>query len=338
MESNYRDLITSLESSEAELKKAEADNKLSIALLEAQLATSEAQVKISLLDSLQLQFATESNKRLLELEMKKSMIEKQKIERKLAATRTIGETDLRQKRVRIMQEKTKSQALADQISSLTITAKRAGVVQRVISPIMMFGGSSGTGVFGGPIREGSVMMMPGPVLQFPDLSRMQVSADAAEIDFKKIERGQKVLITIDAAEKLQTTGKVNRKSLATSIAQRYSQSKVRTYEVIIDIDSCHSKLKPGLSTNCEITLKEEKDTLYVPTMAIFERDSARVVYVRNNKKFIPEKVVTGTSGSSYTIITSGLKGDEIIALTEPPNSLIVEQKVVADTLKNHNHK
>jgi multidrug efflux pump subunit AcrA (membrane-fusion protein) len=114
-----------------------------------------------------------------------------------------------------------------------------------------------------------------------------------------------------------TTGKVNRKSLATSIAQRYSGSKVRTYEVIIDLDSCHSKMKPGLSASCEIIMKEEKDTLFVPTLAIFEKDSSSVVYVKEKNKFMPVVVETGTAGSSYTIITGGLKGNETIALSEP---------------------
>ncbi len=69
-------------------------------------------------------------------------------------------------------------------------------------------------------------------------------------------------------------------------AQRYSDSKVKFYEVIIDIDSCHSKMKPGLSAECEITLKEARDTLFVPTLAIFERDSAKVVYVKGKNNFI----------------------------------------------------
>ena len=85
-------------------------------------------------------------------------------------------------------------------------------------------------------------------------------------------------------------------------------------------------MKPGLSASCEITLKEAKDTLFVPTLAIFERDSAKVVYVKGKENFIPVKVETGFSGSSYTIISSGLNGDEIIALSEPPNSLIASEK------------
>jgi uncharacterized protein YcbX len=60
---------------------------------------------------------------------------------------------------------------------------------------------------------------------------------------------------------------------------------------------------------------------------------------KNN--FIPVKVETGLSGSSHTIITGGLKGDEIIALSEPPNNLIVNEKKISENqeiVKNHNTK
>jgi multidrug resistance efflux pump len=322
VESRYRESLTSIEKLEAELKKTEADNRLNIALLEAQLATSEAQLKISSLDSLKMKYTTSVQREMLELEMRKAEIEKQKTEKKLAATRTIGRKDIQQKNAAINQEKMKAQSFADQISAMTIIAQRDGMVTRTESPRMMVMSTMGTGSFGGPVREGSVIFLSTPILQFPELSRMQISADLAEADFKKIERGQKVYIIVDAAEKLVTTGKVNRKSLATSIAQRYSESKVRSYEVIIDVDSCHSRMKPGLSADCEIMIQEVKDTLFVPTLAIFERDSSRVVYVKGKKEFLPVDVETGLSGSSYTIITGGLKGGEEIALTEPPERLI----------------
>jgi len=337
--SRCRDIQISIETLEAELKKAEADNNLNIALLEAQLATNEAQMKISFLDSLKMKYATEVDKKLLELEMKKTLIERQKTERKLAATKMIGEKDIRLKKARIIQEKMSAQAYDDQITSMTLIAQRDGIVMRTESPRGMVSGPTGTGTFGGPMREGSVIFMGNtPVLQFPDLSRMQVSADVSEADFRKIEKGQKVYITIDAAEKLGTSGKINRKSLSTSITQRYSGSKVKSYEVIIDVDSCHSKIKPGLSANCEIILQEEKDTLFVPTLAIFERDSSKIVYVKSKKEFVPVNVKTGTSGSSFTIITSGLKGDETIALTEPPYSLIDYETTGKDTLSKFNQK
>jgi multidrug efflux pump subunit AcrA (membrane-fusion protein) len=339
--SMYSQALNSIETLEAGLKKTEADNKLKIALLEAQLATSEAQLKISSLDSLRMQYAPEVNQKLLKLEMKKVLIEKQKTEKKLAATKSIGQTEIRQMNARILSEKARTQTMADQVRSLTIIAQREGIVTRTESPVFTIMGPGGIGKMGGPIREGSMLFMNTPVLQFPDLTKMQISAEVQEADFKKIEKGQKVKIDVDAAQKLETTGRVNRKSLIGRNAMRYSESKVKFYEIIIDVDSCHSRMKPGLSAYCEITLKEAKDTLFVPTLSIFERDSSKVVYVLGKNNFSPVKVETGMSGSSHTIITAGLNGDEVIALTEPPNSLIRSEERKSekpDTLKNHNTK
>jgi hypothetical protein len=148
MDSKYEEMKTNNETLEAELKKAEAENKLNIALLEAQLATNEAQLKISSLDSLEMKFAGGVNKKLIELEMKKAFIEKMKIERKLAAARVIGETDLKQRGQDNAGDK-KSRVLEDQIRALTITSGREGIVQRTISPTFMIAGSAGTGSLGG---------------------------------------------------------------------------------------------------------------------------------------------------------------------------------------------
>ncbi len=325
LESEYMETLNRLDSLGAGLKKAEADNKLKIALLEAELATSEAQLKISSLDSLRIMFATEVQQKLLRLEMKKALIEKEKTDKKLKATRMIAENDIKQINFRIIQEKTKVQSMTDQVNALTITASRDGIIARTESPEIRFFSSQGSGTTGGPIKEGSVLLFETPVLQFPDLSTMQVSAEVAEADFKKLEKGQHVVVTVDAVEKLVTTGTVNRKNLIGRNAQRWSESKVKFYEVIIDIDSCHSRMKPGLSASCEITLALAKDTLFVPTLAIFERDSSKIVYVKKRDRFLPVRVQTGYSGNSYTIIKEGLKGDEVLALAEPPGSMIVKE-------------
>jgi HlyD family secretion protein len=342
VESMYNEMKNTNEKLEAELKKTVADNALSISLLEAQLAASEVQMEITSLDSLKMKYATETERRLITLEIKKVLIQKQKIEKRLAATRFIGTTGIRQMNSRIIQQKLKVQQFEDQLKSMTIIAQRDGMVTRTEAPsVMVMSSSGGSGSFGGPIREGSVLasFLNTPVLMFPDLSKMQVSSEVSEADFKKIEKGQKVFITVDAAKKLTTTGRVNRKSLMGKTAQRGSDSKVKFYEIIINIDSCHSKMRPGLSADCKVILKEALDTVFVPSLAIFEKDSAKVVYVKKKDKFIPVKIKTGLSGSSHTIITNGLNGDEIIALSEPPFNLIkseIKNKISADTVKSIN--
>jgi HlyD family secretion protein len=336
LESTYQTVLTEIEKSEAELKIIEADHRLRIAMLEAQLLNSEAQLKISHLDSLRMEYIPEAQKKLLALEIQKAEIEKQKIEKKLIASRKIEEAEIRQKKLQIMQMKVRAQSSADMLNSLIIIAQRDGLVQRVEGRVIrLMSSNRGSGIFGGPVREGTVLMIPTAILEYPDLSRMQISASVYETEFRKIEKGQRVVITVDAAEKLETTGVVNRKSLASGTSQSSYSSKVKSYEVIIDVDSCHSRMKPGLSANCEIFLKEEKDTLFVPSLSVFERDSTRMVYVKGKKKFNSVHIETGTSGSSYTIIAAGLKGGETIALTEPPPSLISGKIMPIDTSEFH---
>jgi hypothetical protein len=283
-----------------------------------------------------MKYSSDLQSKLIDLEIKKALIEKEKTRKKLVASKMIGENEIKQINSRIIQEKSKVQSMADQINSLTIIAQRDGIVMRTESPSFSIMGPTGNGTIGGPMKEGSVLFMNNPVLQFPDLSKMQISAEVAEADFKKAEKDQHVIITIDAAEKLTTTGRINRKNLIGHNAQRYSESKVKFYELIIDVDSCHEKLKPGLSATCEIIISEVKDTLFVPTLSIFERDSSKVVYVMGKKNFMPVKVRTGISGNSYTIISGGLTGNEIIAISEPPNSMVISDKLLkegSDTVK-----
>ncbi|MFO7575341.1 MAG: efflux RND transporter periplasmic adaptor subunit [Bacteroidales bacterium] len=327
LENVYNALMTQVETQEAGLKKIEADNQLNITMLEAQLATSEARIKMARLDSLKRVYARDFQRRQQDLEMQKAQIEKRKIEHKLAASRLMGETALLQARSKIIQAMSTVRVYESQLNSLILTADRDGMVMRTESPLITIigPGSSGT-LGGGMVREGSVIFMGTPVLKFPDMSHLQVSATVMETDYRRIEKGQKVHITVDAAGELLTTGMVNRKSLVGRTSQPVYNARVRFYEVIIDLDSVNPAMKPGLSAGCEIILAEVRDTLFVPAVAVFERDSLKTVYVRNSRKFLPVAVETGVSGGSYTIIAGGLRGDETIALSEPPVHLIATEK------------
>jgi hypothetical protein len=128
---------------------------------------------------------------------------------------------------------------------------------------------------------------------------------------------------------LKTTGKIKKKTLVGQ--QEDNQSSVKTYEVIVSIDSCHSLMKPGLSAGCKIIINEVKDTVVVPTLAIFEQDSTKIIYVAREGKFVIVPVETGLSNSSETIISKGLTSVETIALVEPPHQLIVRK---GKTIKN----
>jgi HlyD family secretion protein len=326
LESRLESVSLNLETTMADMKKMEADNAMNLSMLEAQIDNNEAQVAMNSLDSIQQKFAPPLKQKLFDLELKKANVEKSKLQKRFSALKKISDSDLRKMRSRIMQSENMVKMYKDQIAMLTLVSPTNGMVMHVKSPIMMFMGSGGSGTIGGDIEEGSTVFSNMAILQIPDRKEMQVSVEVAEADYKRIEKGQKVKILVDAANKLITTGSIKKKTLMGQTAQVMSQyenqTKIKTYEVIVKVDSCHSLMTPGLSAHCDIIINSVNDTLVVPTAAIFQNDSTKTVYVSNGPRFSPVTVETGLSNSSETIISKGLYGGEVIALMKPSQNFI----------------
>lgn len=182
----------------ADKNKLEADNAMQLSLLNSQIETNKAQLAISMLDSIQINFATPVKRRLLALEMEKVNIEKKKLQKKLTARKIINNSEITQINSRIMMQKNRMQMFENQIKSLTLLAPCDGIVMHYESPLMMFMGN-GVGTMGGKIEEKSSVFSNMALLQFPDMKEMQVSAEVPESDYKRIKEGQKATVCIEAA-------------------------------------------------------------------------------------------------------------------------------------------
>jgi HlyD family secretion protein len=327
---NFESLNTDLEKMEADLKKLEADNAMKLSMLKAQVETNEARMAISNLDSIQIKFATPVKQRLLALEMEKAGIEKKKLQKKYAAQTRINNSELTQMKSRITIHKSQMQIIQQQINSLTIVTSTDGMVIHATLPDYI----ASFGILSNKIEEGSSVWNNMTLVQIPDLNQMQVSVEVPEADYKRMKEEQKVQIWVEAVKSLYTTGKIKRKILAGKNINK--EVAVKTYEVIISVDSCHLKMKPGLSARCRIIIDQVKDTVVVPAAAIFTRDSSKIVYVAEDGKFIPVTVETGFSSSSRSIVSKGLTGNETIALMEPPHYLIRKKAIyeIEKTIKS----
>jgi len=323
-----------------ELTKLEADNAMNMSMLIAQVEKNKAQMAISQLDSVQIKYAPPVKQKLLELELKKTRIEESKLSKKLEAQKKIDDSEIRQAKSRIIQAENMVNILKDQINSMTIVAPSDGLLAPSESEVMIYiSGSGGSGgSLGGVIKEGSQVFSDMALFCLPNLSEMQVVLEVPEVEYKRIEKGQKVNILIEAPEKVYTTGSVKMKSLVgktrradyDSNGEAINPSKIKLYDITVSIDSCHSHIKPGITAECEILINQIKDTIVVPTMAIFERDSAKWVYVAHEQKFVRTRIETGLSNSSLTIISKGSKGDESISLMEPPLKYIDKSNQTKD--------
>ena len=130
-----------------------------------------------------------------------------------------------------------------------------------------------------------------------------------------MQLGDSVMYTFDALPMNRGWGHIVKMA---SVGQtRTEGSQVKTFEVEVSVDSLSASAEPGLSTRCHIYVKHIPDTIVVPTIGIFERDSLKVVYVKKERKYEEREVTLGIGSPKMTVVANGLKEGEQIALIKP---------------------
>lgn len=313
LKEQYERSLTNLEIFEAEYNKGVADLDLSMTLLEAQVRNNEAQTQISNLDSLQLEYSSPSQRKITELQLKRSRIEKQKLESKLKYLRIINQTELRKMQIYINQMKSQVSSLKKEQASLVMLAPKDGLV--------LLGESNSTD---GRLQVGEEIYPNMLIASIPEMDQMQVRIQAKEAEVKRLELGQRVDFTFDGMPDSRAQGLI-RMIAPVGTPMRGNQS-IKLYDVVASIDSATTLPKPGLSASCQVYLQMEPDTVFVPQLAIFTEDSSRFVYLKEGNGYIRQEVQLGLQSSKQAIVAGGLKGSETISLIKPKNAAVKETR------------
>ena len=172
--------------------------------------------------------------------------------------------------------------------------------------------------YGQKIRIGSTVSRWMPVIAtLPDLSRMISITYVNEIDISKVKTGQKVKLGIDAFPEKQLEGEVI--SVA-NIGQAIPRSDAKVFEVRVRIFGSDPDLRPAMTTSNVIQTGSFTEEIYIPTDAIFQNDSLRYVYLRNDKATVRQIVDTGDENENFTIIRKGIKEGDILLVNRPVES------------------
>ena len=159
------------------------------------------------------------------------------------------------------------------------------------------------------------------VVTMPTMDSMKVLIYAQETEYKRIEVGDSVEYTFDAMPANRAWGRVTR--LSPMGLKRTEGSEVKTFEVEATVDSLLQPLDPGLSVNCRIFLQHVPDTLVVPTVCVYKRDSVDVVYVRKGRKYEEREVRLSISTPRSSVIAEGVSEGEQITLIKPDDKHIL---------------
>ncbi len=179
------------------------------------------------------------------------------------------------------------------------------------------------------IEEGATVRERQVIITIPDTTQMTVDVKVHESYVKKVVRGQKARVTVDAFPDTPLTGEVFRIAVLPDSQNRWMNPDLKVYATSIIIDGQHDWLKPGMSAEGEIIIEVLKDVVKVPLVAVSQEGTETVVYLPGNG-MERRKVVTGSFDTSFIEIKEGLEAGEVVALRSPSSKDSGEKEEESD--------
>jgi HlyD family secretion protein len=322
MVDQYEQMQKNIERQNAELNKSKANLALKYSLLEAEVKNNDAQTAITNLDSLQLKFSSEVQQKITALELKKAAIQKNRLEKKLAALGMINKSELRKIELQISRMENQLKTIEDKLKLLVILSPQNG---------LFIHSNSITGQ--GKTKVGDQTYPGVTIAEIPDLSAMRVYISASETEFKRIRIDDSVIFTFDALPGNSCSGKITYKAPVGK--SKGENSKIKSYDLLASIDSCMQLPGAGLSANCLIFAEKISDTLVAPLITVFDEDSLKYVYVKTGAKFEKREVMVSECSPESAVISAGIFEGEILALSKPNERKVVKTVKLSSEVKDN---
>jgi HlyD family secretion protein len=165
-------------------------------------------------------------------------------------------------------------------------------------------------------RVGDQAQPGSAVAQVIDPREMELTAKVSELERGNINLGQPVEIRFDAVPGTVLHGKVKS---AAGMAQQHNFWEMDAgsrFDVAIQLTDAHSRLRPGLTARVVIVGDKKANVLYIPRLAVFQKDGKQVVYLKNSRSFDQREIKVQFENESRAAI-EGLKEGNEIALMDP---------------------
>jgi len=198
--------------------------------------------------------------------------------------------------------------LYEQQEKCTITAKRPGLV--------VYGGGGDENYYGGneQVREGASVRERQAIITIPDMTKMSVRVKIHESYIKKVKKGQRATVTVDAFPETVLDGEVSQVGVLPDSRNRWMNPDMKVYLTTITIKGTNDWLKPGMSAKVEIFAHCLTNVVYVPVQAVSPLEGKRVCYIPNGDKPECRTVEVGEFNDEFIEIRSGLKEGERVLL------------------------
>lgn len=178
------------------------------------------------------------------------------------------------------------------------------------------------------IESGDMVMNSSPLFQIIDMNNLIIKASIREYDIRNMEIGQDVKITGDAIDKEnEVTGKLTYISPVASDTVINGRATTGI-EIKMSIASGLEYLKPGYTTECEITT-EQIEGVVIVTYELFkeDKDNNKTVFIIVDNILEERIIETGITSDFEAEIISGLSEGDLVVMN-PSLSLKEGMKVI----------
>lgn len=175
----------------------------------------------------------------------------------------------------------------------------------------------------------SINMWDPDVANVPDLTQMEVISYVNEVDIQKVKPGQKVDIGLDADPAKKLEGKVLQ---VASIGEQRPNQNSKVFEVVIDVLTRDSTLRPAMTTSCNILFNAFDNALMVPVEAINVAGNRSYVYKMEGGSVVRRQVIVEATNSKDAYVKHGLEENETVYLKDLTDTSDMKWVLLPDSL------
>ena len=200
----------------------------------------------------------------------------------------------------------------EQLDKCSLLAKKTGLVVygNGRSDMMYYGGEE-------QVREGASVRERQAIITIPDMTRMSVNVKIHESYIKKVKKGLKARITVDAFPDETLTGEITKVGVLPDSQNRWMSPDLKVYLTTVTIDGTHDWVKPGMSAKVEIMVNKLDDVIYIPVQAVSPDDGKQICYVAGSFKPERRELEIGEFTDEFIQVKSGVKEGERVLLRLP---------------------
>ncbi|MBI2921273.1 MAG: efflux RND transporter periplasmic adaptor subunit [Planctomycetes bacterium] len=156
---------------------------------------------------------------------------------------------------------------------------------------------------------GQLVSPEAPVFEVANVERLWVSADVYEADLTRVEKGQKVVFTVEGLPGKRFTGRV------VAIGGQVDD-RTRTVPVHAEVKNTDGLLRGRMFGRAEISVKAAEPKMLVPKEAVQNDGDCSLVFLKTGaEKYQARKVELGVVYESGYEVTAGLVPGDVVVTT-----------------------